>query len=43
MSKSGYEGDPGFYFWLAQSAYFSGQEAIAQRCMETLLIELDPS
>ncbi|MER2107733.1 MAG: tetratricopeptide repeat protein [Solibacillus sp.] len=42
MSKRGYEGDPGFYFWLAQSAYFSGQEEIAKAAWNSLL-ELDPS
>nr|WP_106780904.1 tetratricopeptide repeat protein [Lysinibacillus timonensis] len=42
MSKRGYEGDNGFYFWLAQSAYFSGHEQIAEAAWKTL-VELDPS
>ncbi len=42
MSKRGYEGDSGFYFWLAQSAYFSGYEDIAENSWKTL-IEIDPS
>lgn len=42
MRKRGHEGDPGFYFWLAQSAYFSGQEQIAQNAWKTL-IEMDPT
>lgn len=42
MSKRGYEGDPGFYFWLAQSAYFSGHEQIANEAWQTL-IKMDPS
>lgn len=42
MSKRGYEGDPGFYFWLAQSAYFSGHAEIAKSAWNSLLV-LDPS
>jgi tetratricopeptide (TPR) repeat protein len=42
MYKKGYEGDAGFYFWLAQSAYFSGQEAFAQDMWKTLL-KMDPT
>lgn len=42
MSKRGYEGDPGFYFWLAQSAYFSGHEGVAKAAWQSLL-ELDPA
>ncbi len=42
MSKRGYEGDSGFYFWLAQSAYICGYEEIAKSAWNTL-IELDPS
>ncbi|WP_332648636.1 tetratricopeptide repeat protein [Lysinibacillus sp. 54212] len=42
MSRRGFEGDPGFYFWLAQSAYFSGHEGIAKSAWNNLL-ELDPS
>ncbi|WP_042476557.1 tetratricopeptide repeat protein [Bacillus ndiopicus] len=42
MHKRGYEGDPGFYYWLAQSAYFSQQEEIAKVAWQSLLA-LDPS
>lgn len=42
MSKKGYDGEPGFYFWLAQSAYFSGHESIAKEAWK-MLIQLDPS
>ncbi|MGE7021364.1 tetratricopeptide repeat protein [Solibacillus cecembensis] len=42
MAKKGYEGDTGFYFWLAQSAYFSGHEQFAQHTWKNLL-ELDPT
>lgn len=42
MSKRGYEGDPGFYFWLAQSAYFSGHPEVAKTAWAAL-IELDPT
>ncbi|MFF5995256.1 tetratricopeptide repeat protein [Lysinibacillus sp. KU-BSD001] len=42
MNKRGYEGDPGFYFWLAQSAYFSGQEDVAKQAWKQLL-KLDPT
>ncbi len=41
MYKRGYEGDTGFYFWLAQSAYFTGHEAYAQE-MWKILLQLDP-
>lgn len=42
MSKRGYEGDPGFYFWLSQSAYFSGHEEAAKQAW-AYLIKLDPT
>lgn len=42
MSKKGYDGEPGFYFWLAQSAYFSGHETVANEAWK-MLIQLDPS
>lgn len=42
MNKKGYEGDPGFYFWLAQAAYFTGHEKIAKTAW-TNLLQLDPS
>ena len=41
LQKKGYEGDPGFYFWLSHSAYFSGHEDIARQTWK-LLIKLDP-
>lgn len=40
LQKKGYEGDPGFYFWLSHSAYFSGHEQIARNTWK-LLIQLD--
>ena len=42
MSRRGYEGDAGFYFWLAQSAYFSGHEAAAKQVWAQL-IKIDPT
>lgn len=42
LSKKGFEGNPGFFFWLAQCAYFTGNEAIAKQAWASL-IELDPS
>lgn len=40
LQKSGYEGDAGFYFWLAHSAYFTGHETIAKKAYASLL-EID--
>lgn len=42
MWKSGQMHVPGFYFWLAQSAYFSGKEDIAKHVWD-LLVEFDSS
>ena len=42
MKKKGYEGDPGFYFWLAQAAYFTEHEEMAKSAWKNLL-QLDPS
>ncbi len=42
MSKRGHEGDAGFYFWLAQSAYFSGYKEAAKQAW-VMLLQLDPS
>jgi len=42
MKRKGYEGDPGFYFWLAQAAYFTGHEDIAKSAWKNL-VQLDPS
>lgn len=41
LQRKGFEGDPGFYFWLSHSAYFSGYEEIARNAWKTLL-KLDP-
>ena len=35
LQKRGYEGDPGFYFWLSHSAYFSGHEKDSTSILET--------
>ena len=42
MSKRGFEGDPGFYFWLSQAAYFSGHEEIARNAWSSL-VQIDPT
>src|SRR5690606_9724635 len=42
LQKRGFEGDVGYYFWLAHSAYFSGHEQVAKESYERL-VELDPS
>lgn len=42
LKKIGYEGDPGYYFWLAQSAYFTGNDETARSAWR-MLVELDPS
>ncbi|MCG7345560.1 tetratricopeptide repeat protein [Sporosarcina sp. ACRSL] len=42
LQKRGFEGDAGYYFWLAHSAYFSGREQAAKESYEKL-VELDPS
>ena len=41
LQRKGFEGDPGFYFWLSHSAYFSGYEEIAKNAWKALL-KLDP-
>ncbi|QFF99980.1 transcriptional regulator [Psychrobacillus glaciei] len=41
LQRKGFEGDPGFYFWLAHSAYFAGHEEIARNAWKALL-KLDP-
>jgi len=41
LQKRGYEGDPGFYFWLSHSAYFSGHEQVARQSWK-LLLQIDP-
>lgn len=42
MWKNGHMNVVGFYFWLAQAAYFSGKEDIAKQAWNKLL-EFDPS
>ncbi|GKV57057.1 hypothetical protein NCCP2222_30040 [Sporosarcina sp. NCCP-2222] len=42
LQKRGFEGDAGYYFWLAHSAYFSGHEEMAKQAYAKL-VELDPS
>ena len=41
LQRKGFEGDPGFYFWLSHSAYFSGHEEAARNAWKALL-KLDP-
>ena len=42
IQKNGFEGDAGFYFWLAHSAYFTGHDVIAKKSYAKL-IDIDPS
>lgn len=42
LSRKGYVGDSGFYFWLSNSAYFSGHEELAKSSWAKL-IEQDPT
>ena len=42
LQKRGFEGDIGFYFWLANAAYFTGHRKVAEQANEALL-KLDPS
>lgn len=42
LSKKGFEGNPGFFFWLAQCAYFTGNESVAKQAWASLL-QLDPT
>ena len=41
LQRKGFEGDPGFYFWLSHSAYFSGHKEVAKNAWKALL-KLDP-
>jgi len=41
LQRSGFEADPGFYFWLSHSAYFTGHEEIARNAWSQLL-KMDP-
>lgn len=42
LQRTGYDGDAGFYFWFAHSAYFTGHESIAKKAYSSLL-EIDPT
>ncbi|PID17435.1 transcriptional regulator [Sporosarcina sp. P35] len=42
LQKRGFEGDIGYYFWLANAAYFTGNRKIAEQAYEKLL-EMDPT
>ncbi len=42
LQKRGFEGDAGYYFWLAHSAYFSGHEGVARDAYATL-VDMDPT
>lgn len=42
MERYGFVGDPAFYFWLAQAAYFTGHEEGAKNAWKAL-VQLDPS
>lgn len=37
LQKAGYDGDAGFYFWYAHSAYFTGHVDIAKKAYASLL------
>ncbi|MBK3496002.1 tetratricopeptide repeat protein [Viridibacillus sp. YIM B01967] len=41
LQKRGFEGDPGFYFWLSHAAYFSGKKTVGKSAWKKLL-EIDP-
>ena len=42
IQKNGFEGDAGFYFWLAHSAYFHRSRRNCQKILCSL-IDIDPS
>ena len=42
LKKIGYEGDVGYYFWLAQAAYFTGNDETARSAWRQL-VAMDPS
>lgn len=42
LKKAGFEGDPGFYFWLANSAFFTGNDEVARSAWRQL-VEIDPT
>ncbi|HZG73193.1 MAG TPA: tetratricopeptide repeat protein [Chondromyces sp.] len=41
LYKSGFEGEPGFYYWLACSAYYSGHEQTAKTAWR-FVVEMNP-
>ena len=42
LQRIGFEGDPGFYFWLAHSASLSGEDKAAEEAW-AMLVSMDPS
>ncbi|MFJ7935514.1 tetratricopeptide repeat protein [Sporosarcina sp. NPDC096371] len=42
LQKRGFQGDAGYYFWLAHCAYFSGHEEVAKEAYSEL-VEMDPT
>ena len=42
LKKLGYEGEVGYYFWLAQAAYFTGNDETARSAWRQL-VAMDPS
>jgi len=42
MKRKGFAGDAGFYFWLAQAAYFSGHAEEGKQAWK-ILVDMDPS
>ena len=42
MKRKGFAGDTGFYFWLAQAAYFSGHVEEGKQAWK-ILVDIDPS
>ncbi|KMY55423.1 hypothetical protein AC623_16975 [Bacillus sp. FJAT-27231] len=37
LHKSGFEGEPAFYYWLSHSAYFSGRQEAAEKAWKQML------
>ncbi|MDV6378409.1 tetratricopeptide repeat protein [Sporosarcina sp. GW1-11] len=42
LQKRGFQGDVGYYFWLANAAYFTGHRKVAEQAY-AMLLEMDPS
>ncbi|MFC7688187.1 tetratricopeptide repeat protein [Ureibacillus sp. GCM10028918] len=42
MKRKGFAGDTGFYFWLAQAAYFSGHVEEGKKAWK-ILVDMDPT